>query len=105
MRALTYAGPEALEWRGAPEPKIESDTEAIVRHVAVATCDIDDLIVSGQAPFPAPFALGHEGVADVVDVGDSVTTVKPGDRVLVPFQLSCGTCLACRQSRTGNCES
>jgi threonine dehydrogenase-like Zn-dependent dehydrogenase len=105
MRALNYVGPDTLEWRDSPEPKIEADTEAIVRHVAVATCDLDDLIVSGQAPFPAPFAIGHEGVAEVVDVGDAVTTVKPGDRVLVPFQLSCGTCAACAAGRTGNCET
>jgi alcohol dehydrogenase len=105
MRALTYVGPDELEWRDAADPAIESGSEAIVRHIAVATCDLDDLIVGGHAPFPAPFTLGHEGVAEVLDVGDAVTTVKPGDRVLVPFQLSCGTCAACRAGRTGNCES
>ena len=105
MRALTYVGPRQLEWRDAPDPRIAGDGEAVVRHVAVATCDLDALIVSGGAPFPAPFALGHEGVAEVLEVGDGVTTVKPGDRVLVPFQISCGTCGACRAGRTGNCES
>jgi threonine dehydrogenase-like Zn-dependent dehydrogenase len=105
MRALTYAGPRRLEWRDAPEPALAGDGEAIVRHVAVATCDLDALIVAGAGPFPAPFALGHEGVAEVLDVGDLVTTVQPGDRVLVPFQISCGTCGACRTGRTGNCET
>jgi alcohol dehydrogenase len=104
MRALTYAGPRQLEWRDAPEPAVASDGEAIVRHLAVATCDLDALIVAGTSPFPAPFALGHEGVAEVLDVGDGVTSVRPGDRVLVPFQISCGTCAACRGGRTGNCE-
>src|SRR5689334_2837472 len=99
MRALTYTGPDQLEWRDADEPRVESDGEAIVRHIAVATCDLDDLIVAGKSPFPAPFTLGHEGVAEVLDVGDAVTTVKPGDRVLVPFQLSCGTCGACTAGR------
>lgn len=105
MRALTYAGPRDLQWRERPDPSIGSDHEAVVRPLAVATCDLDALIVSGAAPFPAPFALGHEGVAEVLDVGDAVTTVRPGDRVLVPFQISCGTCPACRAGRTGNCES
>jgi alcohol dehydrogenase len=71
----------------------------------VATCDLDDLIVSGTAPFPPPFALGHEGVAEVVEVGDAVTGVRPGDRVVVPFQISCGSCGACGASRTGNCTA
>ncbi|HEY3021315.1 MAG TPA: alcohol dehydrogenase catalytic domain-containing protein [Solirubrobacteraceae bacterium] len=105
MRALTYTGPRALEWREAPEPRVAGDGEALVRPLAVATCDLDDLIVSGRAPFPAPFVLGHEGVAEVVETGDAVTSVRPGDRVVVPFQISCGTCAACRQGRTGNCEA
>lgn len=105
MRALTYAGPETLEWREVPRPRLAGDGEAIVRHLAVATCDLDDLIVRGSSPFPAPFALGHEGVAEVLEVGDGVRTVRPGDRVVVPFQLSCGTCGACAAGRTGNCET
>lgn len=105
MRALTYVGPHDLQWRDAPDPALAGDGEAIVRHVAVATCDLDAAIVRGLAPFPAPFVLGHEGVAEVLDVGDDVHTVRPGDLVLVPFQISCGTCGACRAGRTGNCET
>jgi alcohol dehydrogenase len=105
MRALTYAGPRRLEWRDVEAPRIAGDGEAIVRHVAVATCDLDALIVGGRSPFPPPFGLGHEGVAEVLDVGERVTTVKPGDHVLVPFQISCGTCAACAAGRTGNCET
>ena len=104
MRALTYTGPDALEWREVADPKITTDAEAVVRPLAVATCDLDDLIVAGRSPFPAPFGLGHEGVAEVVDVGDAVTRVKPGDRVVIPFQISCGQCGACREGRTGNCD-
>lgn len=105
MRALTYAGPGELEWREAPDLELAGDTEALVRPIAVATCDLDDLIVAGGSPFPAPFAIGHEGVAEVVDVGDSVSAVAPGDRVVVPFQVSCGTCGPCRAGRTGHCET
>lgn len=105
MRALTYAGPRDLQWRDAPDLALAGDGEAIVRPLAVATCDLDAMIVHGGSPFPAPFAIGHEGVAEVVEVGDAVQDVRPGDRVLVPFQISCGTCAACRAGRTGNCES
>jgi len=105
MRTLTYLGPDDLDWREAPEPALDSNHAALVRPLAVATCDLDDVIVRGAAPFPAPFVLGHEGVAEVLDVGDAVTTFRPGDRVVVPFQLSCGTCGACAAGRSGNCES
>jgi threonine dehydrogenase-like Zn-dependent dehydrogenase len=105
MRALVYTGPRQLEWRDVEEPKLAGESEAIVRHLAVATCDLDALIVSGASPFPPPFQLGHEGVAEVLEVGDGVHSVRPGDRVLVPFQINCGTCGACRQGRTGNCET
>lgn len=94
-----------MEWRDADEPQLAGEDEAIVRHLAVATCDLDAFIVSGVSPFPPPFQLGHEGVAEVLEVGDRVQSVRPGDRVLVPFQINCGTCVACRQGRTGNCET
>ena len=103
MRALTYTGPDALEWREVPDAKVQGNGEAVVRPLAVATCDLDDLIVGGRSPFPAPFALGHEGVGEVVDAG-AAAGVKPGDRVLIPFQISCGECAACREGRTGNCD-
>ena len=106
MPALTFTGPDALEWRdGGPPLALESDEAALVRPIAVATCDLDDLIVAGRAPFPAPYAIGHEGVAEVVDVGDAVTAFAPGDRVIVPFQVSCGTCGPCVAGRTGNCAT
>jgi alcohol dehydrogenase len=103
MRRLVYTGPRRLEWQEAVEPRVESDDAAIVRPVAVATCDLDALIVAGQSPFAPPFPIGHECVAEVVDVGDSVTTVQSGALVSVPFQISCGECRACRGGRTSNC--
>ena len=103
MEQVTFVGAGKLERRDVPEPALQADREAIVRPLAVATCDLDALIVSGQSPFEPPFALGHECVAEVVDVGDGVEAVKPGTRVTVPFQISCGTCDACTAGRTGNC--
>ena len=105
MRALIFTGPDQLEWQERSDPALGGDGEALVRPLAVATCDLDDLIVAGRSPFPAPFALGHEAVAEVVEVGDAVTTVAPGDRVVVPFQISCGECAACADGRSGNCDT
>jgi len=103
MLQLTYTGPDALEWREAPEPRPSSDAAALVRPLAVATCDLDALIIEGVSPFRAPFPIGHECVAEVLEVGDAVTTLEPGQRVSVPFQISCGECAACVQGRTSNC--
>lgn len=105
MRQLEFIEKGKLEWREAPEPKIEGDGEALVRPVALATCDLDAAFVRGIAPAAGPFAFGHECVGEVTDVGDSVQSVKPGDLVSVPFQISCGECAACRAGRTGNCQS
>ena len=89
----------------APDPRLEGDGQALVRPLALATCDIDTAFVQGWAPVGGAFSFGHECVAEVTDVGDSVTSVKPGDLVSVPFQVSCGECEACRAGRTGNCDS
>jgi len=104
MRVLTWNG-EGLEFREAEAPALQGDGEALVRPVAVATCDIDAAMVAGATPFPAPIALGHECVAEVVDTGDAVGSVQPGALVSVPFQVSCGECEACRRGRTGNCRT
>jgi len=68
----------------------------------VARCDLD-LPMATAGLFPGPFAVGHETVAEVVTIGDDVRVRKPGERVLVPFQVSCGACDACRDSRFGGC--
>ena len=104
MRALTFAGKDQIEWRDAPDPKLQGDGEALVRPLAVATCDLDQLIVRGMIPFEEPFPLGHECVAEVTEVGDGVEGFSPGDVVSVPFQISCGECDRCRRGNTGNCE-
>jgi threonine dehydrogenase-like Zn-dependent dehydrogenase len=105
VEQLTYLGAGELEWQEVPAPKLDSDRAALVRPLAVATCDLDALIIAGESPFPAPFPIGHECVAEVIDVGDDVRAVKPGQRVSVPFQISCGDCPACLRGRTGNCQS
>src|SRR3954470_7573002 len=105
MPSLTFAGRRQLEWRDAEPLALDSDDAALVRPTAVATCDLDALIVAGGSPFPPPFAIGHEGVGEVVEVGDRVSSFAPGDRVIMPFQVSCGTCPQCRDGRTGNCST
>jgi alcohol dehydrogenase len=105
MRHLVFHGPGDLRWEEAPDPIVEASEAALVRPVAVAACDLDGAMVRGLAPAPAPFPFGHECVAEVVETGGAVATVRAGDRVVVPFQINCGTCDACVRGRTGACES
>jgi len=105
MQQLTFAGVGRLAWEDVPPPQLSGGADALVRPVAVATCDLDAALMSGRAPLPGPFAFGHEFVADVIDIGDTVATVRPGDRVIVPFQVSCGNCDACRRGLTASCAT
>ena len=104
MRQLTCTAPHQIEWRDVPEPRLESGTDALVRPLAVARCDIDLFLTSGFVPLRGPFALGHEAVAEVVDIGDSVTGVTRGQRVVVSFEVSCGDCRSCHAGHTANCD-
>lgn len=105
MRELWYVGPGRMEWRDRPEPALGTAEAALVRPVAVATCDLDALLITGRTPAEGPFPIGHEFVADVVEVGDGVRNLRPGDRASVPFQISCGQCHNCRLGRTGRCTA
>jgi threonine dehydrogenase-like Zn-dependent dehydrogenase len=105
MQQLMFEAAGVYAWREAPEPQITAPEQAIVRPVAVACCDLDVAVAEGLLPMPAGHAVGHEGVAEVVSVGDAVRDVKVGDRVVVPFQISCGNCSACRRGATGSCAS
>lgn len=98
------AGPGGrVYWRSIPTPPPPGPDGAVVRPVAIATCDMDRPIGLGATPFPKPLHFGHECVAEVLRVGDAVREFEVGDRVVVPFQISCGRCDACRAGRTGNC--
>jgi threonine dehydrogenase-like Zn-dependent dehydrogenase len=97
--------PGRVEWVDAPEPTLEDAGQALVRPLAVALCDLDANIVSGEFPLQTPVALGHEFVAEVIDAGDEMRSVSPGDLVVVPFQISCGHCDRCRRGQTGDCTT
>jgi threonine dehydrogenase-like Zn-dependent dehydrogenase len=104
MQQLTYVGPGRVEWDETEAPVIGAPEEAIVEPLAVATCDLDRAIVEGSTPFEGPFAVGHEMVARVIETGDGVSGAQPGDRVVVPYQVSCGECALCRRGLTESCK-
>jgi alcohol dehydrogenase len=105
MRALVLLPGGRLEWREVPAPPPPGPLGAVVRPLAVATCDLDRPMGLGATPFLTPLQFGHECVAEVLTVGAEVSSVRPGDRVVVPFQISCGACGACRAGRTSNCAA
>ncbi len=105
MKQLTNTAPNKVEWLEVPEPTLQDSGEALVRPLIVARCDVDLPIILGVTPFSLPVALGHEFVGEVIETGDAVRTVRAGDRVIVPFQISCGECDRCQRGITGSCSA
>lgn len=105
MQQLSYIKPKVLEWQEVAKPSISTDLDAIVRPIAVARCDLDFYVAVGSYRTPGPFALGHETVAVVTEIGAAVSLFRPGDRVIVPFQISCGVCSNCKRGWTNACRS
>lgn len=104
MRELVYVEPGRTEWRAASAPRLQDESDVIVRPVAASACDLDRRIIRGQTPLQGPFALGHECVAEVVDAGEGCDSLVPGDLVVVPFHIACGTCDRCRRGVTHSCR-
>lgn len=105
MAQLVLAEPGRAHWTDVPTPSLTGDVDALVRPVAVATCDLDTAINAAVFPMPLPYSVGHEFVAEVLTVGSGVARVAPGDVVAVPFQINCGDCARCRRGVTNSCTT
>lgn len=107
MQALFYTGERSapLHWHEVATPELVEPTDALVRPIAVAACDLDRHIVAGRSPFPGPFMLGHEFTGEIVALGEAVTGLDIGDRVLASFQPSCGECGPCSHQHSSVCGS
>jgi alcohol dehydrogenase len=104
MKALVYHGPGQRGWDTVEDPKILDATDAIVQIDTSTICGTDLHILKGDVPETSPGTiLGHEAVGTVREVGAAVTTIVPGDRVLMSCVSSCGRCRYCRESRYGQC--
>ncbi len=104
MRAVIYHGPGEKSWDEVPDPKIEADTDAIVRIDSVTICGTDLHILKGDVPEVIPGrVLGHEAVGTVVECGVGVHGRREGDRVLLSCISACGHCRFCREGRFGQC--
>lgn len=129
MKQLTLIKKGKLKWLEKEEPTIGNPHQAIVRPFVAGRCDGDSLFLFhnytraiqlgvavhfldakvldafGKNPFKAPIPVGHEGIAEVVETGDEVHNFKKGDRVILPWAISCGTCPTCQQKLFSNCRN
>jgi alcohol dehydrogenase len=105
MKALVYQGPGKKAIENRPAPEILAPTDAVVKVTKTTICGTDLHILKGDVPTCAPGRiLGHEGVGVVEKVGNGVTSVKPGDHVLISCITSCGKCDYCRRSMYSHCK-
>ncbi len=128
MQQLTYIKAKKLIWEEKPEPKIINNDDALVRPFIVARCDLDAAFLFRNAYkyvalgrlfgqldkklgdivrpnlFKGPFPFGHECVAEIVELGKEVRDFRIGQKVVIPFQISCGVCPICSGGLTSQCE-
>ena len=105
MKAVTYQGMKNVEVKEVPDAKIEKSDDIIVRITSTAICGSDLHIYRGSVPTTKGFVIGHEPMGIVEEVGSAVTKVKKGDRVVIPFNISCGECFYCQNEMESQCDN
>jgi len=106
MRAMTYRGPYQVRVEEKPDPRIEHPNDAIVRVERAAICGSDLHLYHGMMPDTrVGHTFGHEFIGVVEQIGSSVETLSVGDRVMVPFNIFCGTCWFCARGLFANCHN
>lgn len=106
MRAVTWQGRGDVRVTDVPDPRIEQPTDIVVKVTSTAICGSDLHLYGPLAPFMTPGdVLGHEAMGVVEEVGADVDRLRPGDRVVVPFNIACGTCFMCFRGLQSQCEA
>ena len=106
MKAVTWQGKRKIGVEQVPDPVIQEPTDAIIRVTSTAICGSDLHLYEVLGPYmKSGDILGHEPMGVVEEVGSAVTNIKPGDRVVIPFQIACGSCFMCRQGLQTQCET
>jgi threonine dehydrogenase-like Zn-dependent dehydrogenase len=106
MRALTWQGTEHVEVTDVPDPKIEEPNDIVIRVTSTAICGSDLHLYGVLGPFLASGdVLGHEAMGIVEEAGADITHLRAGDRVVIPFNISCGHCWMCRRGLFAQCET
>ncbi|MEU7696708.1 alcohol dehydrogenase catalytic domain-containing protein [Streptomyces sp. NPDC039028] len=106
MKAVTWQGRRKIEVIDVPDPQITDPTDCVIKVTTTGLCGSDLHLYEVLGPFlDAGDILGHEPMGTVAEVGSGVRDLKAGDRVVVPFNLSCGTCFMCEQGLHSQCET
>jgi glutathione-independent formaldehyde dehydrogenase len=103
MKALVYNGPRDVSVEEVPDPKLEQPTDVLVRITTTNICGSDLHMYEGRTDVEKGKVLGHENLGEVIEAGLAVSKVKVGDRVCLPFNVSCGFCKNCERGYTGAC--
>src|SRR6056297_2301011 len=106
MRAVTWQGKRDVRVEEVPDPVIEEPTDAIIRVTSSGLCGSDLHLYEVLGAFMTPGdVLGHEPMGVVEEVGVAVPGLSPGDRVVVPFNIACGSCFMCGSGLHSQCET
>src|ERR1700685_64619 len=106
MRALTWQGNENVEVTSVPDPWIQEPTDAIIKVTSTAICGSDLHLYGVLGPYLKPGdVLGHEAMGIVQETGPRIRNLAAGDRVVVPFNISCGYCWMCSRGLVAQCET
>jgi glutathione-independent formaldehyde dehydrogenase len=103
MRAVVWKGPGKVSVDDVPDPRIESATDVLVRISTAGICGSDLHMYEGRTAAKPGVVMGHENMGVIEEVGDAVKQLSPGDRVVLPFNVSCGTCFNCSRGYTNAC--
>lgn len=106
MKAVTWLGKRNISVDNVPDPVIQEPTDAIIKITSSGICGSDLHLYEVMGPFMGKGnILGHEPMGIVQEVGSKVTNIKPGDRVVIPFNISCGHCYMCLKGLQSQCET
>ena len=106
MRALTWQGKRSVSVQDVPDPRIVDPTDAVVRITSTAICGSDLHLYEVLGPYMSKGdVLGHEPMGVVEAVGPAVANLQVGDRVVIPFNISCGHCFMCTRGLMSQCET
>lgn len=106
MKAITFQGIKNVKVKDVPDPSILKNDDIIIKITSTTICGSDLHILRGTIPkVPHGFIIGHEAMGIVEEAGKEVTNVKRGDRVIVPFPVSCGHCWYCTHSLSSQCDN
>lgn len=106
MKAVTYQGNKNVQVKEVKDPNIKNSDDIIVKVTTSAICGSDLHLIHQLIPnMPTDYVIGHEPMGVVEEVGPGVTKVKKGDRVIIPFNVSCGSCWYCDHDLTSQCDN